>query len=230
MHVLNDLVHAPSLIFFVDAIRKRHEQHSLPTARRSVWSYQEEPGIPCSISLSNLGRKDGSFNRRISAAEPPSCAQGGIMLARSFCPAHRLVSTCGLPCSFGFLRFRPLGLPPPSPLARYTCNRMSLSTGMRLGPYEILAPIGAGGMGEVYKARDTRLNRNVAIKVLPSELAGHSELRQRLEREARAVSSLSHPHICALYDIGNQDGIDYLVMEYLEGETLAGTLKKGALP
>ncbi len=107
---------------------------------------------------------------------------------------------------------------------------MSLSIGMRLGPYEILAPLGAGGMGEVYTARDTRLDRTVAIKVLPSELAGHSGLRQRLEREARAVSTLNHPHICALYDIGNQHGIDYLVMEFLEGETLAGRLKRGALP
>lgn len=107
---------------------------------------------------------------------------------------------------------------------------MSIAIGMRLGPHEILAPIGAGGMGEVYKARDTRLDRIVAIKVLHSELAAHSELRERLEREARAISSLSHPHICALYDVGNQAGIDYLVMEYLEGETLASRLKKGALP
>src|SRR3954452_18683404 len=102
--------------------------------------------------------------------------------------------------------------------------------GTKLGPYEILEPLGAGGMGEVYKARDTRLNRTVAIKVLPSALAAQPELRQSLEREARAVSSLNHPHICTLYDIGHQDGIDFLVLEYLEGETLANRLKKGALP
>ena len=101
---------------------------------------------------------------------------------------------------------------------------------MRLGPYEILGPIGAGGMGEVYLAKDTRLGRSVAIKVLPAHLAGNIERRQRLEREARAVSSLNHPHICTLHDIGHQDGIDFLVMEYLEGETLAARLKKSPLP
>src|SRR5437867_1949816 len=107
---------------------------------------------------------------------------------------------------------------------------MSLSPGTRLGPYEIIAPVGAGGMGEVYRAKDTRLDRIVAIKVLPSHVASDPELRQRFEREARAVSSLNHPHICALYDIGHQDGTDYLVMEYLEGETLAARLEKGPLP
>ena len=107
---------------------------------------------------------------------------------------------------------------------------MSLTTGARLGPYEIAAPLGAGGMGEVYRARDTRLDRTVAIKVLPAHLAQNPELRQRLEREARAVSSLNHPHICILHDIGHQDGTDFLVMEYLEGETLAARLAKGPLP
>ncbi len=102
--------------------------------------------------------------------------------------------------------------------------------GTKLGPYETLEPLGAGGMGEVYKARDTRLNRTVAIKVLPSALAAHPEIRQRFEREARAVSRLNHPHICTLFDIGHQDGIDFLVLEYVEGETLANRLKKGALP
>jgi Tol biopolymer transport system component len=106
---------------------------------------------------------------------------------------------------------------------------MSLSNGTRLGPYEILDAIGAGGMGEVYKARDTRLDRTVAIKVLPANIADRADLRQRLEREARAVSSLNHPHICVLHDIGQQDGIDFLVMEYLEGETLAARLTKGPL-
>jgi tRNA A-37 threonylcarbamoyl transferase component Bud32/WD40 repeat protein len=107
---------------------------------------------------------------------------------------------------------------------------MALSAGTKLGPYEILAPIGAGGMGEVYKARDTRLDRTVAIKVLPAHLAANEQLRQRLEREARAVSSLSHPHICVLHDVGHQDGTDFLVMEYLEGETLAGRVARGPLP
>jgi len=106
---------------------------------------------------------------------------------------------------------------------------MPLSAGTHLGPYEILAPIGAGGMGEVYRARDTRLDRIVALKVLSAALARQPEFRQRFEREARAVSSLNHPHICALYDIGHQDGIDFLVMEYLEGETLSARLAKGAL-
>ncbi|MGH9391152.1 MAG: serine/threonine-protein kinase, partial [Vicinamibacteria bacterium] len=106
---------------------------------------------------------------------------------------------------------------------------MPLSPGIRLGPHEIIEPLGAGGMGEVYRARDTRLDRTVALKVLPGHLAGNEELRQRFEREARAISQLSHPHICALYDVGHQDGVEYLVMEYLEGETLTDRLAKGPL-
>src|SRR5664279_4516698 len=107
---------------------------------------------------------------------------------------------------------------------------MALSAGTRLGPYEILSPLGAGGMGEVYRARDTRLERTVAIKVLLDQLSGSAEVRQRFEREAKAISQLSHPHICALYDVGNQDGVEYVVMEYLEGETLADRLVSGPLP
>src|SRR5713226_2266769 len=107
---------------------------------------------------------------------------------------------------------------------------MSLSPGTKLGPYEIQGPLGAGGMGEVYRARDTRLERTVAIKVLPAHLSSDLDLKHRLEREARAISSLNHPHICTLYDIGTQEGVDFLVMEYLEGETLADRLRKGALP
>src|SRR5712672_238347 len=107
---------------------------------------------------------------------------------------------------------------------------MPILPGRRLGPYEILSSIGAGGMGEVYRARDTRLNRTVAIKVLPPHLADRSELRERFEREARTIASLNHPHICTLHDNGQQDGVDYLVMEYLEGETLAHRLLKGPLP
>ena len=107
---------------------------------------------------------------------------------------------------------------------------MALSAGTRLGPYEILAPVGAGGMGEVYRARDTRLERTVAVKILPAHLSTSEEVRQRFEREAKTISSLSHPHICALYDVGNQDGTEYLVMEFLEGETLTDRLSRGALP
>ncbi len=107
---------------------------------------------------------------------------------------------------------------------------MSLPAGHKLGPYEVVAPLGAGGMGEVYRALDTRLDRTVAIKVLPTHLADSPELRQRFEREARAISSLNHPHICHLYDVGHQDGVDFLVMEFLEGETLAARLARGPLP
>jgi serine/threonine protein kinase/Tol biopolymer transport system component len=106
---------------------------------------------------------------------------------------------------------------------------MTIASGTKLGPYEILSAIGAGGMGEVYKARDTRLDRIVAVKVLPTHLADRPELRERFEREARTIASLNHPHICTLHDIGQQDGVDYLVMEYLEGETLAQRLLKGSL-
>ncbi len=107
---------------------------------------------------------------------------------------------------------------------------MALTSGTKLGPYEIQSPLGAGGMGEVYSARDTRLDRTVAIKVLPANLASDPSFRQRLEREAKAVSKLSHPHICTLHDIGQQDGVDFLVMELVEGETLEQRLAKGPLP
>jgi len=103
---------------------------------------------------------------------------------------------------------------------------MSLSAGCRLGPYDILSPLGAGGFGEVYKARDTRLDRTVAIKILPS---ADPELKARFEREAKAIAALTHPHICTLYDVGHQDGTDYLVMEYLEGETLAARIARGPI-
>ncbi len=107
---------------------------------------------------------------------------------------------------------------------------MPLTSGTKLGPYEIQSPLGAGGMGEVYRALDTRLDRTVAVKVLASHLSSSPELKQRMEREARTISSLNHPHICQLFDIGSQDGTDFLVMEFLEGETLAERLRKGALP
>jgi hypothetical protein len=107
---------------------------------------------------------------------------------------------------------------------------MALTSGTKLGPYEIIAPVGAGGMGEVYRALDTRLDRTVAIKILPSHLPDDAMRRQRFEREAKAVSSLNHPHICTLYDIGRQDGIDFIVMEYVEGVTLSARLEKGPLP
>ncbi|HYJ34049.1 MAG TPA: protein kinase [Candidatus Binatia bacterium] len=107
---------------------------------------------------------------------------------------------------------------------------MNLTPGTRLGAYEIGGLIGSGGMGEVYRARDTRLERTVAIKVLQGDLALSPETRQRFDREARIISSLNHPHICTLYDVGHQDGMDYLIMEYLEGESLADRLQRGALP
>src|SRR5947208_16825136 len=133
------------------------------------------------------------------------------------------VALCGYRCTKG----------PAASLSsdrRYNSRIMSLSAGTKLGPYEIQAPLGAGGMGEVYRARDTRLERTVAVKVLPDHLSCDPESRQRFEREARTISSLNHPHICALYDIGTQDGIDFLVMEYLEGQTIADRLHRGALP
>ena len=107
---------------------------------------------------------------------------------------------------------------------------MSLTAGARLGPYEVVALLGSGGMGEVYKARDTRLGRDVAIKVLPPGLATDPDRRRRFEHEARAVAALDHPHICALYDVGSQDTVEFLVMAYLDGETLAARLRRGPLP
>src|SRR6266516_3309729 len=106
---------------------------------------------------------------------------------------------------------------------------MHLSIGTRLGPYEILAPLGAGGMGEVYRALDPRLNREVAIKVLPERLASDPQTLARFESEAKAVAALSHPNILAIHDFGNQDGIAYAVMELLEGETLRGKLDAGPI-
>jgi serine/threonine protein kinase len=107
---------------------------------------------------------------------------------------------------------------------------MSLTPGTRLGPYEISGTLGAGGMGEVYRARDTRLGRDVAVKVLPQHLTEHAEVRARFEREAKTVSSLNHPHICTLFDVGREGNTDYLVMELIEGETLADRLVRGPLP
>ena len=97
---------------------------------------------------------------------------------------------------------------------------MSLVPGSRLGPYEILSALGSGGMGEVYKAKDTRLDRLVAIKILPESLASDPQFRDRFDREARTISQLDHPHICTLYDVGLQDGTSFLVIQYLEGKTL----------
>ena len=107
---------------------------------------------------------------------------------------------------------------------------MPLPSGTKLGPYEVQSPTGAGGMGEVYRAKDTRLDRTVAVKILPSHLSDNPDAKQRFDREARAISSLNHPNICTLHDVGHQDGVDLLVMEFLEGETLADRLAKGPLP
>src|SRR6516165_4813095 len=106
---------------------------------------------------------------------------------------------------------------------------MTIAVGTRLGPYEVLSALGAGGMGEVYRSRDTRLDRTVAIKVLPETLAADPQFRERFDREARAISQLTHPHICTLYDVGHENGTHYLVMEYLEGETLAQRLERGPI-
>src|SRR5262245_10103789 len=105
-----------------------------------------------------------------------------------------------------------------------------LTEGQSIGPYKILSQVGKGGMGEVYAAQDTRLKRKVAIKVLPAHLSESAEMRIRFEREARSVSSLSHPNICSVYDVGHQDSIHYLVMEYIEGKNLAELIKKGQMP
>src|SRR5262245_29191589 len=107
---------------------------------------------------------------------------------------------------------------------------MPLVPGNKLGPFEIVSPLGAGGMGEVYRGHDTRLGRTVAIKILPSQFSADAVRKQRFEREAKTISQLNHPHICTLYDVGSQDGIEYLVMECVEGETLAKRLEKGPLP
>jgi eukaryotic-like serine/threonine-protein kinase len=107
---------------------------------------------------------------------------------------------------------------------------MPLSPGTRLGPYEITGLLGSGGMGEVYRARDMRLERTVAIKILPEQLSSDPVRKQRFEREAKTIASLNHPHICVLHDVGSQDGISYLVMECIEGQTLAKLLEKGSLP
>jgi len=107
---------------------------------------------------------------------------------------------------------------------------LALSPGNRLGPYEIVAPLGAGGMGEVYRAKDTRLDRDVAVKILPAGFAANPEFKARFEREAKTISQLSHPNVCSLFDVGNHEGMEFLVMELLEGESLADRLLKGALP
>ena len=107
---------------------------------------------------------------------------------------------------------------------------MALEDGTRLGPYVIRGALGAGGMGEVYRAHDARLGRDVAVKVLPSAMSRDPERRERFQREARAIAALNHPHICAIHDVGEQDGMDFLVMELLDGESLAARLARGPLP
>src|SRR5579864_3771775 len=107
---------------------------------------------------------------------------------------------------------------------------MPLASGTKLGPYEIVSPVGAGGMGEVYRATDTRLDRTVAIKILPAHLSQRPDALERFRREARAISQLSHANICQLYDLGEQNGIHFIVMEYLEGDTLATRVARGRLP
>src|SRR5262245_27525627 len=112
------------------------------------------------------------------------------------------------------------------PAAVLACVDMSLAAGSRVGPYVIESSLGAGGMGEVYRARDTRLDRTVAVKVLTGVLSGDPESRQRFEQEARAIAALNDPHICTIHDVGRHGDLDYLVLEYLEGETLADRIKR----
>ena len=112
--------------------------------------------------------------------------------------------------------------------ARFADTEMPLTAGARLGPYEIVRALGAGGMGEVYRARDTRLDRTVAIKILTPQLAADPQFRERFDREAKTISQLNHPHICTLHDVGEHDGTAFLVMEYVEGETLAERLASGS--
>ena len=194
-------------------------------ARDLRWS-RDGPGAPLSLGgrAHDVGTcEDVSFARARSsdrALRTERVDLGGLrrIAGRQAIPRHRS-EDCRRRASAH--RRRQLGIRGP---------QVTLASGSRLGPYEILSPLGAGGMGEVYKAKDTRLERTVAIKVLPSHMSSSDEVRQRFEREAKTISQLSHPHICALYDVGNQDGVEYLVMEYLEGETLADRLLKGALP
>jgi serine/threonine protein kinase len=120
--------------------------------------------------------------------------------------------------------------PVAAPRIWFEIDVMTLSGGTRLGPYEIIEPLGAGGMGEVYKSRDTRLERTVAVKVVSASLASDRTWRQRFDREARILATLSNPHICPIFDVGSHDGVDFLVMEYLEGETLTARLARGPLP
>jgi len=116
------------------------------------------------------------------------------------------------------------------PVAEAATTRLAVAPGTRLGPYEVVERIGAGGMGEVYRARDTRLGRDVAVKVLPEAMTGDADALARFEREARAIAAFAHPNVCALHDVGRDGGVDYLVMELLEGETLAQRLERGPLP
>src|SRR5215467_3486550 len=117
-----------------------------------------------------------------------------------------------------------LGAARPATSSDIVAGRMRLAAGTKLGPYQIIASVGAGGMGEVYSARDLRLDRTVAVKVLSAREIGDPSAKERFNREARVISSLNHPHICHLYDVGEQDGLSYLVMEYLDGQTLADRL------
>jgi predicted Ser/Thr protein kinase len=138
---------------------------------------------------------------------------------------NRLIATV----DFRFVRY-PTGVVAQRFSRGIIAPQMPLAPGTKLGPYEIGAPLGAGGMGEVYRAKDTRLGRSVAVKILPAQFSADPVRRQRFEREAKIISSLNHPNICTLHDVGSQNGMDYLVMEYVEGETLAKRLEKGPLP
>ncbi len=166
--------------------------------------------------LLELGSRSTGY---ASYAFPGSCPLGQNILAAAT-SSWRVELSC-----------EAVGPRPPRPLDSSLIRlRMALTSGTRLGPYEILSPLGASGMGEVYKAKDTRLHRTVAIKVLPEHLADSPERKARFEREAEAISQLNHPHICTLYDVGKHERIDFLVMEYIEGETLDGKVEERGCP
>src|SRR4030095_2284458 len=171
-------------------------------------------------TMGSASRNEGIRHLRILGGRCPGWVQGMVEYRQSQAPARE--RTLQLPrTARGYTSSRQTATLPHS---------MPLSAGTKLGTYEILAPIGAGGMGEVYRARDSRLGREVAIKVLPRDLADTSEIRARFEREARLISSMNHPNICIVHDVGHEGEDFYLVMELIEGESLADRIARGALP
>src|SRR5579872_5763397 len=207
---------------FLRSIRAPSEpssnQHRVPLGSRlRILCRIKRTFSSCRHAIRNLRqRNSGADCQKFPSVHTPldSCDETRYTITPH--PALFNHPTAAVPC--GRLNARPHEVISP---------RMTLPAGTKLGPHEIQSPLGAGGMGEVYRARDTRLQRTVAIKILPAHLSGNSEARSRFEREARTISSLNHPNICTLHDVGAQDNTSYLVMEYVEGETLAERLRKG---